>query len=209
MCCNSMSLLSFPTLHCKSIAKPSMESVTCAGLCLYEPGAALLSCVPCGQVSGIWCPAGQSRGTRFWHMEPSSQDEAGLGALVQRSLSVAISLDLRWLWEPGALVSLMPASWLAVANSLSTPPAELLVPLFPSISALTGTSLGLGTAGGADHSWLLVESRQLPGHKQLPCCLHKLVSICHVWWHPRAFQNYPGAVDAALSGKGALLAWSI
>lgn len=112
MCCNSMSLLSFPTLHCKSIAKPSMESVTCAGLCLYEPGAALLSYVPCGQVSGIWCPAGQSRGTRFWHMEPSSQDEAGLGALVQRSLSVAISLDLRWLWEPGALVSLMPASWL-------------------------------------------------------------------------------------------------
>lgn len=103
----------------------------------------------------------------------------------------------------------LPGCLLAVTNNLSTPPAELLVPLFPSISALTGTSLGLGTAGGADHSWLLVESRQLPGHKQLPCCLHKLVSICHVWWHPRAFQNYPGAVDAALSGKGALLAWSI
>lgn len=45
-------LLSFLMLHCKFIAKLSVEAVTCAGLCFLSPGLLSELC-PVWEVSGV------------------------------------------------------------------------------------------------------------------------------------------------------------
>lgn len=116
MCSNSVgpAVLSDVTLqiHCKTQHGAS----DCAGLGVSDPGLPSEPC-PTWEVSGVWCPAGQGRAAQgSWH-------RVRLG-LVHRSLSmVAMSLHLRWLWEPGAFLSPTPASGclLAVANNHSPP----------------------------------------------------------------------------------------
>lgn len=163
-----------------------MEPVTCAGLWLSEPRVAFLSCVPCGQVSGVCCPGGQSRGAprrapvTGWSWAgslvcggnfPGSQ--MAVGARIS-CLTHASILAACWLWQ----------------TAPPLPPAEVLVPLSPSISALTGTSL--------TH-----EFTTAPRAPAAP-----LVSLCCVWWHLRAVPTWVLWIQPGL-GKGALLAWSI
>lgn len=68
-----------------------MESVPGAGLWLSEPRVA--------EVCPVWADVLLFDVLQAHSCHSLPQGEAGLAALV------AISLDLRWLWEPGALVS--------------------------------------------------------------------------------------------------------